>query len=188
VHIFDPAGERLLDRDRTDELRYLEAARTFVFVLDPMSVPEFWSALTPDEAATLDRTLASEVHPQTVFDQVTQQIIAMGGSVRRSRLMVAISKVDLFGHTRLLDGFPGGYEGREAERWARMWLTDRLGLGNLVRAMENEFREARFFFTAAITVAPRHVHDSIPPLLSCALGLSATHSPPVGGQRPALRQ
>jgi hypothetical protein len=172
VHIFDPAGERLVDRDRTDELRYLEAARMFLFVLDPMAVPGFWDSLTDADRSGLDRTLASQVHPQQVFDQAVQQAIAMGVPLRRSQLTVAISKTDLFEHTRL-------FEGREAMRatdgdqWARRWLTERFGLGNLIRAMDNEFREVRFFFTAAVTVAPGHVHDSVPPLVTRSLGVPA---------------
>jgi hypothetical protein len=165
VHIFDPAGERLVDRDRTDELRYLEATRSFLFVLDPMAVPGFWSSLTEADQSTLDRTLASKVHPQDVFDRTLQQMIAMGSQPRKSRLTVAISKTDLVENTKLFDGR------REDEQWARWWLTDRLGLGNLIRSMDHEFREVRFFFTAAVTVTPGRAHESISPLVTCSLGI-----------------
>jgi len=165
VHIFDPAGERLVERDRTDELRYLEAARSFLFVLDPMAVPGFWRSLTEADQSTLDRTLASQVHPQDVFDRTLQQMIAMGSRPRKSRLTVAISKTDLIERTKLFDGR------RDDDQWARCWLTDRLGLGNLVRSMDHEFREVRFFFTAAVTVMPGRVHESISPLVTCSLGM-----------------
>lgn len=166
VHIFDPAGERLVDRARIEELRYLQEARTFLFVLDPMSVPAFWDSLTDADRSALDRTLASRVHPQLVFDQVVQEVIAMGADLRKSRLAVAISKTDLIEHTGL---FGGRVEGDE---WARWWLASRLGLGSLVRSMDSEFREVRFFFTAAVTVAPRHAHESIAPLVAWSLGIS----------------
>jgi hypothetical protein len=167
VHIFDPSGERLVDREDTDQLRYMEAARTFLFVLDPMSAPGFWDSLTDADRSTLDRTLASRVHPQEVFDRTLQQTIAMGARVQRSRLTVAISKTDLIGHTKPFDGR------RDDDKWARQWLTEVLGLGNLVRSMDKEFRDVRFFFTAAVTV-PRHgIHESIPPLVIRSLGLPA---------------
>ncbi len=113
----------------------------------------------------LDRTLASQVHPQDVFDRTLQQMIAMGSLLRKSRLTVAVSKTDLIENTKLFDGR------RDGDRWARSWLTDRLGLGNLVRSMDHEFSEVRFFFTAAVTVAPGQVHASIPPLVTRSLGI-----------------
>jgi hypothetical protein len=163
VHIFDPAGELLVSRELTDELRYLAAARTFLFVLDPLSVPAFWESISDQERSAIDRTLASRIHPQQVFDQAVQQAIAMGATLRGTRLAVAISKTDLIAHTRLLGGRT------DDDQWARQWLTERLGLGNLVRAMDHEFREVRFFFTAAVTVAPRQAHPSIAPLLAWSL-------------------
>jgi Double-GTPase 2 len=165
VHIFDPAGERLVDRDRTDELRYLPAARSFLFVLDPMAVPGFWNSLIEADQSTLDRTLASQVHPQDVFDRTLQQMIAMGSQPRKSRLTVAISKTDLVENTKLFDGRT------DDEQWARWWLTDRLGLGNLIRSMDHEFREVHFHFTAAMTVGPGRVHESISPLVTRSLGI-----------------
>jgi hypothetical protein len=165
VHVFDPAGERLVDRDRTDALRYLPAGRTFIFVIDPMAAPGFWDSLTDDETATLDRTLASRVDPQEVFDQAALQAIGMGARLSKSRLAVAISKTDLVEQTKLLD------DRAEGGPWARRWLEDRLGLGNLVRSMESQFSEVEFFFTAAITVAPGTAHPSIASLTRWVLGL-----------------
>ena len=165
VHIFDPSGERLVDREGIDQLRYLEAADTFLFVLDPMSAPGFWDSLAETDRSTLDRTLASRVHPQEVFDQALQQTISMGARVRRSRLTVAISKTDLIEHTRPFDGRTND------DQWARSWLTETLGLGNLVRSMDKEFRDVRFFFTAAVTVPPQGVHESIMPLVVRSLSL-----------------
>ena len=165
VHIFDPAGERLVRRERTDELRYLAVARTFLFVLDPLSVPAFWDSLSEQEKSTIDPVLASRVHPQQVFDQAIQQAIEMGATLRGARLAVAISKTDLIEHTRLLEGRT------DDDAWARRWLTEQLGLGNLVRAMDSEFGTVRFFFTAAVTVAPRQAHSSIALLVSWTLGV-----------------
>jgi len=165
VQIFDPAGEYLVSREDTDMLRYLPAARTFIFVLDPLSVPAFWDSLSEYEKSTIDPVLASQVHPQQVFDQAIQQAIQMGANLRGARLAVAISKTDLIEHTGLLDGRT------DDDSWARRWLTDELGLGNLVRAMDSEFREVRFFFTAAVTVAPRQAHPTIAPVVDWTLGV-----------------
>lgn len=173
IHIFDPAGERLVDRDRADELRYHETARTFVFVLDPLSVTAFWDLLPPPERERLDSAPASLVHPQDVYDVAVQQVLAMGGRLNRARLAVAISKTDLVRHTVPLEGHP------DTDVGARAFVAATLGLGNLVRAMDHQFREVRFFFTAAVTVAPRQVDPSVRPLVEWALDIRPLSSRPL---------
>jgi hypothetical protein len=47
LHMFDAAGERFYHSDRTQELAYLGQARTFILVIDPLSVEAFWAACRP---------------------------------------------------------------------------------------------------------------------------------------------
>ncbi|WP_328967413.1 TRAFAC clade GTPase domain-containing protein [Streptomyces sp. NBC_00239] len=136
IHVFDTAGERFTSREGTDPLRYASAARTFVFVLDPLAVDDRWPGV--------DRALASPVHPEHVFGPAVQAVRAMGTPRARRRLAVAISKADLLEAYGLLP------ERREGSAAAREWLCAELGLTNLVHAMEHHFREVRFFFTAAV--------------------------------------
>jgi hypothetical protein len=166
VHIFDASGERLRSRLDAASLRYLAAARTFVFVLDPMSAPGFRSSVTDQEMSAIDHVLISTDDPLRVFAQWVQETGVMeGAALGRSRLVVAISKTDLIAHTTLLDGYTND------DQWARQWLA-RLGLGALVRAMDKAFHNrVRFFFTAAITIAPGRAHESIHPLVAWSLRL-----------------
>ncbi|MFG2986640.1 hypothetical protein ACGFYQ_36270 [Streptomyces sp. NPDC048258] len=155
VHLFDTAGERFVDRDDTDALRYARAARTFIFVLDPMAVKAFWTTLEPPPGPSLDRTLGSTVDPEEVFARSVQAVAAMGAPLKRSRLAVAISKTDLLaGHGPGADRLDGGDD-------ARTWLCDVLGLHSLVRTMELDFEEVRFFRTAAVADEDAHVDGSI---------------------------
>ncbi|MFB6519824.1 hypothetical protein [Streptomyces sp. NPDC056401] len=154
VHLFDTAGERFVDREETDALRYARAARTFVFVLDPMAVKEFWTATDPAPGPLLDRTLGSTVDPEEVFARSVQAVAAMGAPLKRARLAVAISKTDLLAEHGLV---PAGLDGSEA----RTWLCEVLRLRSLVRAMELHFQEVRFFRTAAVADEDARVDDSI---------------------------
>ncbi|MFE2886351.1 hypothetical protein [Streptomyces sp. NPDC059272] len=167
VHIFDTAGERFTNLEDTDALRYARNARTFVFVLDPLSVAAFWQGLPTGNQTHLDRSLASPVDPELVFNQSTQTIKRMNGALTRSRLAVAVSKYDVLGRQPL----PGEHRPDDSES-ARAWLVDVLGLGNLARAMEMEFREVGFFFTAAVTTDDGRVHESVLPLVDWCLGSS----------------
>ncbi|MEU9113784.1 hypothetical protein AB0D04_18880 [Streptomyces sp. NPDC048483] len=176
LHVFDTAGERFTHREDIDALGYVRAAHTFLFVLDPLAVPAFWEGPGAGRHSTVDRALASSVHPELVFQQTVQAMLQMDAPLKQSRLAVAISKTDLL-HTESLpegspDDRPGdgfGNSGPDDSDRARDWLIKELQLGNLVRAMTHNFREVRFFFTAAVTVEERRVHDSMTPFVTWCL-------------------
>jgi hypothetical protein len=130
-----------------------------------MSARDFRKLLSPADQAALDWTLASRMDPQAVFDLTVLDLIGKGARLRRSRLAVAISKTDLIAGTRAL----AWHDGNDQEQ-VRAWLSTDLGLGNLVRSMDQNFREVRFFFTASVMSAPGEVHESISPLVSWTLG------------------
>ena len=163
LHIFDASGERFTEADKTEELRYLPAARTYLFVIDPLSVPAFWDQLTPGERDAIDPLLVSPHQPWKVFEQSVQTMIGMGGKVERSRLAVAISKTDLVTRAGILAGREDGSD------WAERWLVRSLDQRNLVQAMRNEFSEVRFFFTAAVLSGDGHVDGSVRPLVTWCL-------------------
>ncbi|WP_353940736.1 hypothetical protein ABII15_03325 [Streptomyces sp. HUAS MG91] len=155
VHVFDTAGERFVNREETDALRYIREARTFVFVLDPMAVDAFWTRLDA-EGPKVDRTLASTVDPEDVFARSVQTVRTMGTRLDRSRLAVAVSKRDLLsGRSALLPDSPDDTES------VRKWLSERLGLRNLVETMDLDFGEVRFFCTAAVADDEGRVDPSV---------------------------
>jgi hypothetical protein len=193
VHIFDAAGEHYISREGADALRYAADARTVVFVLDPMAVPAFWDGLTEADRAALDPANASPVDPHLVFQQTVRAMLGMGAALDRSRLAVAVSKADLTGGHGPAPTTPNGWpDGRSVGTPAgtsagptavlrdgptdgeeiREWLENRLGLGNLVRSMRTEFRETRFFRTAAVTGADGLVDPSVAALAEWCLGPS----------------
>jgi hypothetical protein len=155
VHLFDTAGERFVNREETDPLRYARAASTFIFVLDPMAVDDFWTRLEPAPGPLVDRTLASTVHPEEIFGRSVQAVAGMGVPVRHARLAVAISKTDLLVEHGLV---PDCLDDSDT---ARAWLRDKLGLHSLVKVMELDFQEVRFFCTSAVADENAQVDDSI---------------------------
>ncbi|ADI03648.1 hypothetical protein SBI_00527 [Streptomyces bingchenggensis BCW-1] len=155
VHVFDTAGERFVNREETDALRYIREARTFVFVLDPMAVGAFWTRLDP-AGPKVDRTLASTVDPEDVFSRSVQTVRTMGTRLDKARLAVAVSKRDLMtGQSALLPDRP------DHSDTTRDWLCERLGLRNLLKTMDLEFGEVRFFCTAAVADEEGRVDPSI---------------------------
>jgi hypothetical protein len=153
LHMFDAAGEFFHTPGRTQELRYLNKAQTFILVIDPLSVEAFWDRLLPEQQAELKAVRSAAPSPELAYQQAHQEIEAMGVRLKKARLAVAFSRADLI-----------STPGDDVAGWA----TDELGLGNLVRSVRLNFREACFFHTAAV-MADGVMDTSIPALLRWVL-------------------
>jgi len=170
VHVFDAAGETFVSSDRTDELEYARYARTALFVVDPMSVPGFLRGLTAGQLAALDLSTASDMPPEDVFARFSQTMVQMQVRTERVRLAVAVSKLDVLRDAGVLQGEPDGAQ-------LEQWLTERLQLGNLIRAMRHEFHEVRFFATASVVGDLDQVDPSIARLAGWLLPRLAAAAP-----------
>jgi len=161
LHMFDAAGEFFHTPGRTQELRYLNKAQTFILVIDPLSVEAFWDRLLPEQQAELKAVRSAAPPPELAYQQAHQEIEAMGVRLKKARLAVAFSRADL------IDG-PGDD--------VAAWATDDLGLGNLVRSVRLHFGEARFFHTAAV-MTDGVMHASVPALLRWVLARNGIDPP-----------
>ncbi len=149
LHMFDAAGERFYTAERTQELGYLGKARTFVLVIDPLSVNSFWALLPPDRQAELKLVRSTAPSPELAFHQAHQSIQAMGVRLKEARLAVVFSKGDKIDTP----------DGDVAE-----WADRELGLGNLVRSVRLQFKESHFMCAAAM-MGDKGMHESIATLL-----------------------
>jgi Double-GTPase 2 len=163
VQLFDAAGEIYYREETSSELRYLGSGRTFVLVVDPLSVDGFWDGLPPDEGDRLGGEPPAGVpQPSLVFQQTTERIVELGGDLRRSRLAVVLSRADLLGAASGPD---------DPEDWAV-----EMGLGGLLRTARLSFKEVTVFRTAAVT-RNGAVDGSVRHLLTWALALPTEEQP-----------
>ena len=149
LHMFDAAGERFYSAERTRELGYLSKARTFVLVIDPLSVDAFWNRLPEDRRKALESVRSTVRSPVEAFHQAYQSIEAMGVDLKEARLAVVFSRADKFDPPA----------GDPAE-----WADRELGLGNLVRSVKLQFKDS-LFLPAAAVMENEAVHASIATLL-----------------------
>jgi hypothetical protein len=152
LKIFDVAGEIFDTSERIDGLRYATAARTFVFVLDPLAIGKFWASLDEDVRSRLD-SVRSVREPHNTFVNATLAFERMDLDLKKIRLMVAVSKADLISSQLEQAGVDG-------DPSIRTWLREDLDLGNMVQAMIHRFANVEFVLTAAV----RHgdtVDDSV---------------------------
>lgn len=161
LHLFDAAGEYFHTPGRTQELRYLNKAETFILVIDPLSVEAFWDRLLPEQQAELKELRSSAPSPDLAYQQAHEEIEAMGVRLSKARLAVVFSRADL------IDA-PGDD--------VATWATNDLGLGNLARSARLNFREAGFFHTAAI-MTDGVMHESIPALIRWVNGRNGVSLP-----------
>ncbi len=150
LQLYDAAGERFYRTDRTQELRYLNKARTFILVIDPLSVEGFWQQLPASTQAELSSVRSGAPSPELAYQQTHQQIEAMGVQLRKERLAVVFSRADLI-------GMPSG----DVAEWA----CRELGLGNLIRSTTQNFKETGYFCTAAIMDTDGLMHKSVAELM-----------------------
>jgi hypothetical protein len=154
LHLYDTAGERFYRSDQTQPLRYLGQARTFILVIDPLSVAAFWDRLPAGRQAELEPLRSQAPSAELAYQQTHQQIEAMGVRLRTARLAVVFSRADL-------TGVPDGD--------VAQWAGAELGLGNLVRSVRQNFRETCFVNTAAVMGDDGVMHPSVAALMRWVL-------------------
>ena len=163
LHLFDAAGEHYQDLVRTEGLLFLGSARTFILVINPL-IQAPWRR-PPDGQPTEP----ARQPPDAVYHRVYQQIQAMCVPLSEARLAVVFSHADLM---------PAS--GDDVAEWA----CRELGLSNLVRSTRQNFKEVRFFRTAAVTAEDGTVDGSIAVLLRWVLAGSGLALPGEDDDRP----
>jgi len=152
VHVFDAAGEIFSNPRQIQELQYFRIARTFVFVVDPMSIKPVWDGFEAAEQEALEERRAQQ-EPHVTFSETVSTMTAMGVDLGKIHLAVAVSKADLI--RRLLANVD-----TEDSLAIKEWLEG-VGQGNIVRRMEATFKEVTFFLTAALPDEHNDAHPSV---------------------------
>ena len=174
VQLIDAAGELFYDSQRSADLVYLGAASTFILVIDPLSIGDFWDHLpsTARERLTAHRSIAP--HPQPVYQQTADRITEMGRPRAARRLAIVFSRADLTG-----TAFgPGASTGEDVRKWAE----DDLGLAGLIRGAESDFRDVALFHTAPFGSGTTTVLSDLVHWLMRAEGIAP---PSPAGDQPA---
>jgi hypothetical protein len=141
LKMFDAAGEVFRNPERIRDLLYLRAHATFVFVLDPLSVPALWASIDADRQRKL-APIRAATSPEAVFEETVQTLHEMRVPTRAARLAVIVSKADLIRPE--IDAARVGPDDS-----IQAWLDGPLQAGNLVRAIGHEFGTVRYFLTDA---------------------------------------
>jgi Double-GTPase 2 len=166
VYFFDAAGEFYTRPELVAELKYLNKARTYVFVADPLAAKAVWKQFPPPMQDRLQQIRAARGEVEKSFQATINQMIRLArrNLLRRrsSELAFVVTKMDLL-QSAGVDVAP--ITGATAE-WARS--SEGLNMGNLARRAEHSFTAVSYFCTAAIE-ADGHVDHSVQTLLGAIL-------------------
>jgi hypothetical protein len=140
LHIFDAAGEILIDREQNAQLSYLDYARSLIFVLDPFSLPQLRDEFESSFPDVFKEANPASHDPEESYRAPVSRLQEYGVRTNRQDLAFVVSKADLLDKLSAApaDTSSAGVAG---------WLSDH-GLGNLVVATGRDFRQVRFFLTA----------------------------------------
>lgn len=136
----DPAGELFYDSQRSADLLYLGVASTFILVIDPLSIHDFWESLPLARRERLAADRSAAPHPEQIYQQTAERIMQMGKRNAQRRLAIVFSRADLLG----AEYGPAAGDGLVIRQWAE----DKLGLGALLRDAGSDFHEVALFHTA----------------------------------------
>ena len=150
VHVFDAAGEALVDPGLNAELGYLDLARTLVFVLDPFSIPDVRGELRLPSFRSLEaKANAAVTDPEESYNGTVNRLRAYGVKTETRQLALVLSKADLLSQLPIKGNLRSGRSDSEA---VRQWLVDRR-LDNLTAVVERDFARVRYFFLSAKDVS-----------------------------------
>jgi len=148
VYFFDAAGEMYTSHDLLTELKYLNKARTYVFVADALSGQDVWAALPAAEQQRLEQFRTSAGELDRAFQATTSHMrrVAMHGRwsrTTRSDLAFVVSKLDLLESA--------GLDTTAQTQDTSLWVSSETGLGleDIVRGAGFAFENVRYFCTAA---------------------------------------
>lgn len=167
LYVYDAAGEAYIDKDNTILQTYYDYVDGIVFIVDPTSIDLYRRQHSASITA-----LHSALRPSTldVMDaygrmiEVLEQSVGLRRGMRFSHpIAVVISKADaldlddLIGASaveRLMQADPSFVLEEDACDFLVEQFLVRNELGNLVRALRNQFEQVRFFASSALGRMP----------------------------------
>ncbi|MBX6768542.1 MAG: hypothetical protein IRY90_15545, partial [Actinomadura rubrobrunea] len=169
LYLFDPAGEHYTGATEVESLRYLDHGEALLFVVDPFALPSVRRSLTAEERRLVDASAASsDEDPADTLQRVLNELRSRPDRGRQKRVAVVVSKTDLLERTEIGRALARG-DGAPDDA-LRRWLEG-VGMGNIVRALDQVAGEVRYF-GSGLDTPPAEVAD----FLGWVSGL------PVGGE------
>jgi hypothetical protein len=148
LYAYDLAGEVYSAEDKVRGLRFLARSAGIALLVDPFSIGHVAEDRAQQLQTEAAKVLPSSEDPMRVYERLLSTLKESGADTKEMPLAVVIAKSDALGVQREIDALasaPGGGE--------REWLSAN-GAGNLVRSIEQDFKQVGWFSLSALGRMP----------------------------------
>lgn len=148
LYAYDLAGEVYSAEDKVRGLRFLARSAGIVLLVDPFSIEHVAEDRAQQLAAEGSSVLPSSEDPMRVYERLLSTLKEAGANTQDMPLAVVVAKSDALGVQDEIDALAGAQGGAE-----RAWLSAN-GAGNLVRSIEQDFKQIGWFSLSALGRMP----------------------------------
>lgn len=148
LYAYDVAGEVYDSADKVKGMAFLARSAGLILLIDPLAIPRVAEEHADEIAPLTDALRPSSEDPLRVFERVLGTLRESGaGDLGKLPLAVVIAKADAIGIEAEIAAGTG------AESAPKAWLEQN-GAGNLVRAIDLEFKRVNWFACSALGRTP----------------------------------
>lgn len=177
LQVLDVAGEQCTSWESTGELRYLDTSTAYLFILDPLAIPQLGHEMAA--MALTGEVLTAEGDQEASYGSVFDRLRADGIRLQRRTLAVVVTKADMVAQ------LPSGRDVialAASSDAIRNWLND-VGADRLVERIGRDFPEVRYFLVDSMGSRPSD--DPLSPLGPLQWALHANKSKVHAAHGPA---
>lgn len=150
LYAYDVAGEVYGAEDKVRGLQFLARSSGLAILVDPFSIPRVAADRADELTSLAQHILPSSEDPMRVFERLLATLKESGADIASMPLAVIVAKADACGIDREIETLALTVGRDQAPR---AWL-DANGAGNLVRAIDGEFKQVAWFSTSALGRMP----------------------------------
>ncbi len=154
LQLMDAAGESFTGVEATEELTYVNAAKTMVFVLDPLALPK--AQIEMKFCRDLGSVLLAAGDQEEAYASVVDRVRSEAVDLRKRHLAVVLTKTDILRKLPM-----GSSLDASSSEGVREWLIS-IEQDGFVRRIESDFGDVRYF--AIDSLIPHDLHDPVNPL------------------------
>jgi hypothetical protein len=150
LYAYDVAGEVYGAEDKVRGLQFLARSAGIVILVDPFSIPRVAADHADELTSLAQHILPSSEDPMRVFERLLATVKESGVNLADMPLAVIVAKADACGIDGEIETFA---QTVPADQAPRAWLEAN-GAGNLVRAIQGEFKQVSWFSASALGRMP----------------------------------
>jgi Double-GTPase 2 len=150
LYAYDVTGESYRTADELRGLRFLETPAGLVLLVDPLALPQVAQDYAAELGELEDALRPSPDNPMRVLERTAAALAESGVDAKTVPVAVVVGKIDAFDFEQEIQRL----ESTAGAQAPRAWLEAH-GAGNLVRAVEHEFKDVGWFASTSLGRIPQ---------------------------------